>query len=168
MVLLEIIEVLARQLQSVLLGLVPAPYQHFKSLKLQFAEAELVQLDQHYGLAALEVGLDVSGVVDDAFQFYLKLPTPELPLHFLQGAQLVSIVDVDEVRLDVVRNGLIVLSLPEFGLPRGTVQPELPHLNQIHHSYLIFYTPNNIVATAPVSTRLTTKNSLDAPTPSDI
>ena len=48
------------------------------------------------------------------------------------SAKGVGVVDVDEVGLDVMRDGLIVLWFPEGGLAGGAIEPRLYYQRQLH------------------------------------
>ena len=70
---------------------------------------------------------DVSGLVDDLLDVNLELPSLHFFLDFLIGTGLVGVVDVDEVGLEVVRNRLVVLRLPELGLSGRPLEVVLAH-----------------------------------------
>lgn len=133
-ILLEVIELLASQVQLIEVLLVATPHQHFEPLHLQLCKFELLHVGLEVGLATLQLQSGVGGLVDYALDFDLELLAGEFRLHILEAAQFVGVVDVDEVRLDVVRDRFVVLGLPEGGLPPRPSQAKPADVAELHHN----------------------------------
>lgn len=69
------------------------------------------------------IRLNVSCVVYDLLLFYLVVLFPQLIQNLLKRSQLVSVMNVDEVRFDIMWNGIIVLRFPESSLSSRTDGP---------------------------------------------
>lgn len=155
-VILKVIgEEFAGEFESVLLLIKTRSHQHFKASQLQLSEFELGHVCLKHCLPALDLLPDVGRLVDNALHLHLVLLAAQFGHHFLVGAELVGVVDVDEVGLDVVRNGLVVLGLPEGSLPRGAVQPRLHHQRELHQLIPIIYPQHHPL---PSTTQPTTIN----------
>jgi hypothetical protein len=132
-VVLEVVgEELAGELEDIGLFVVPASHEHLEPLELELGELKLLHAGEQNGLAPLELLPNVGRFVDHPLDVHLELSTGELLHYFLVRAESVGVMDIDEVRLHVVRNGLVVLGLPESGLAGGAVEPPLQHERQIH------------------------------------
>ncbi len=77
------------------------------------------------GFPSFEIGLDVGGVVNYSLDIYFELLSFEFSLYLVEGSECVGIMDVDEMRFDVVRDGFVVFGFPEGGLSCSAVQPIL-------------------------------------------
>jgi hypothetical protein len=77
----------------------------------------------------------VLGVVDIPRDLDLEGCILELLHHFLLGSVLIAIVDVDEVRLMEMGDGLIERLFMDFGFFGYTETPN--HSSQIYHHYTI-------------------------------
>jgi hypothetical protein len=99
---------------------VSASHQDLQASELEFGQGELGHVDYQDGFAAFEAGLDVGFVVDYTLDGDFEFFGAEFILDLGSCAQFVSVVDVDEVGFNVVRDGLVVSGFPEAGLPAGT------------------------------------------------
>jgi hypothetical protein len=133
-ILLEIVKLLASQLQLIQILLVANTHQHFEPLHLQLGKFELLHVCLEVGLATLQQQSWVGGLVDYALNFDLELLAGEFRLHILEAAQFVGVVNIDEVRLDIMRNGFVVLGLPESSLPPRPSQAKSPDIAELHHN----------------------------------
>lgn len=122
MVLFIVVKMFTSQFELILLLIVTYPHQHLQSLQLQLSQRKLFQRYNDNRLPPLHISLYISRIVNDSFNKDLILLWTQLCLHLVQCTQFVCIVDIDEVRFYVVRNCLVVLWLPKFGLTSSTLQ----------------------------------------------
>lgn len=146
-ILLVVVEYLTSKLQSVICFFVSRSYQYLQPLELQLSELELIEVSKKYSLTTLEVSLNIRRIVNHPLNLQLELSACHFRVYLLLRSQFVGIVNIDEMRLDVVRNRIVVLRLPELSLPRGTSQAILPLLQQLHHNYLNYKSTNSTTTT---------------------
>ena len=142
-ILLVVVEYLTSKLQSVICFFVSRSHQHFQPLELQLSELELIEVSEENSLTTFEVSLNIRRIVNHTLDLQLELSACHFRVYLLLRSQFVGIVNIDEMRFDVVRNRIVVLRLPELSLPRGTSQTILPLLQQLHHNYLNYKSTNS-------------------------
>ena len=117
MVLLKIIEQLACQLQLVLVLLITTTHQHLQPSQLQLGKVKLIQTYYQDCFPTFEVSQNIRIVIYNFLYDQFILIGTELIFDFLSGSQLVGIMNIDEMRFDIVRNGLVVFRFPKDSLP---------------------------------------------------